>query len=108
MRATGLLMAVVIAACVASCGTNRDDMTGAYGKSTKLSTEDDSIFKIAVLQHGGLDLKPLKVSHQVVAGTNYCFKCVARNKKKVEVTVFEPLPGQGDARLVSISGREYK
>ena len=81
-------------------------MTGAYGKSMKLSAEDDSIFRRAVLQHGEQNLKPLKVSRQVVAGTNYCFKCVDGNKKKVEVVVFEPLPGQGDARIVSIDGQE--
>lgn len=28
-------------------------------------------------------------------------------KKKVEVVVYEPLPGQGDARILSIGGKEY-
>ena len=33
--------------------------------------------------------------------------CVDNNKKKVEVVVYEPLPGQGDARILSIGGKEY-
>lgn len=27
--------------------------------------------------------------------------------KKVEVVVYEPLPGQSDARILSIDGKEY-
>lgn len=36
-----------------------------------------------------------------------CYECVDNNKKKVEVVVYEPLPGQGDARILSIGGKEY-
>lgn len=50
-------------------------MVGAFGKSTKLTSEEDSLFKAV--------------------------------KKKVEVVVYEPLPGQGDARILSIGGKEY-
>lgn len=82
-------------------------MVGAFGKSTKLTSEEDSLFKAVVLSHSNLQLKPLKVSRQVVAGTNYRYECVDNNKKKVEVVVYEPLPGQGDARILSIVGKEY-
>lgn len=57
-------------------------MVGAFGKSTKLTTEEDSLFKAVVLSHSNLQLKPLKVSRQVVAGTNYRYECVENNKKK--------------------------
>lgn len=56
-------------------------MIGAFGKSTKLTTEEDSLFKAVVLSHSNLQLKPHKVSHQVVAGTNYRYECVDNNKK---------------------------
>ncbi len=82
-------------------------MVGAFGKSTKLTSEEDSLFKAVVLSHSNLQLKPLKVSRQVVAGTNYRYECVDNNKKKVEVVVYEPLPGQGDAHILSIGGKEY-
>ena len=82
-------------------------MVGAFGKSTKFTSEEDSLFKAVVLSHSNLQLKPLKVSRQVVAGTNYRYEWVDNNKKKVEVVVYEPLPGQGDARILSIAGKEY-
>ena len=51
-------------------------MVGAFGKSTKLTSEEDSLFKAVVLSHSNLQLKPLKVSRQVVGGTNYRYECV--------------------------------
>ena len=93
---------------MASCAsTQKFQMVGAFGKSTKLTTEEDSLFQAVVLSHSNLQLKPLKVSRQVVAGTNYRYECVDNNKKKVEVVVYKPLPGQGDARILSIGGKEY-
>lgn len=61
-------------------------MIGAFGKSTKLTTEEDSLFKAVVLSHSNLQLKPHKVSHQVVAGTNYRYECVDNNKKKLRLS----------------------
>ena len=82
-------------------------MEGVFGKSTKLTTEEDSLFKTVVLSHSNMQLKPLKVSRHAVAGTNYRYECVDNNKKKVEVVVYEPLQGQSDARILSIDGKEY-
>lgn len=56
-------------------------MVGAFGKSTKLTSEEDSLFKAVVLSHSNLQLKPLKVSRQVVGGTNYRYECVDNKKK---------------------------
>ena len=48
------------------------------------------------------------VWHHAPAPKNLkCYECVDNNKKKVEVVVYEPLPGQGDARILSIGGKEY-
>ena len=80
-------------------------MVGAFGKSTKLTSEEDSLFKAVVLSHSNLQLKPLKVSRQVVAGTNYKYECINENKRTVEVVIFQPLPEQGEARILSINGK---
>lgn len=108
MKKTILFAFVAVVVGMTSCGTNRNVMTGAYDKSTKLSAEEDSIFRVAVSSHSELNLKPLKVSRQVVAGMNYRYTCVDTNKNKVEVVIYEPLPGQGDARITSVNGKEYK
>lgn len=102
-----LALATIIIGMASCASTRKTQMVGAFGKSTKLTTEEDSLFKTVVLSHSNLQLKPLKVSRQVVAGTNYRYECVDNNKKKVEVVVYEPLPGQGDARILSIGGKEY-
>ncbi len=108
MKKIRLFTFVAFAIGLVSCGTNRDVMTGAYDKSKKLDVEADSIFRVAVLSQKELNLKPLKVSRQVVAGMNYRFTCIDSNKKKVEVVVYEPLPGQGKAHITSVNGLEYK
>lgn len=100
-----LALATIIIGMASCASTQKSQMVGAFGKSTKLTTEEDSLFKAVVLSHSNLQLKPHKVSRQVVAGTNYRYEC--NNKKEVEVVVYEPLPGQGDARILSIGGKEY-
>lgn len=102
-----LALATIIIGMASCASTPKFQMVGAFGKSTKLTSEEDSLFKAVVLSHSNLQLKPLKVSRQVVGGTNYRYGCVDNNKKKVEVVVYEPLPGQGDARILSIGGKEY-
>lgn len=72
---------------MASCAsTKKTQLVGAFGKSTKLMTEEDSFFKVVVLSHSNLQLKPLKVSRQVVAGTNYRYECVDNNKKRLRLS----------------------
>ena len=63
--------------------------------------------KAAVLSHSDLQLKPLKVSRQVVAGMNYRYECIDQNHKKVEVVVYQPLPGTGEAQVTSVNGKDY-
>lgn len=102
-----LVLTAAIAGSVSCASVSNRHMTGAYGKSAKLTVEEDSLFKAVVLKHSDLQLKPLRVSRQVVAGTNYRYECVGKNKRKVEVVVYEPLPGQGEARVLSVDGKEY-
>ncbi len=94
---------------MAACACDKGDRTvGAYGKSDKLGAEEDSLFRAAVLSCAGLRLKPLKVSRQVVAGTNFRYECVDENGRKVEVVVFQPLPYTGEeARVTSVGGKQY-
>lgn len=94
-----LALATIIIGMASCASIQKSQMEGTFGKSTKLTTEEDSLFKAVVLSHSNLQLKPLKVSRQVVAGTNYRYECVDNNKKKVEVVAYEPLPGQDDARI---------
>ena len=100
-------LAVMVLGMV-SCATPRKSyMVGAYSKSSKLTAEDDSLFRAVVLSHSDLQLRPVKVARQVVGGMNYRYECVDRNKRKVEVIVFEPLPGRGAAHVVSVNGKAY-
>ena len=108
MKILRTLALIATITTVASCSCQQKaEMVGAFGKSTKLTAEEDSLFKAVVLSHNDLQLKPLKVSRQVVAGTNYCYECVDANKKKVEVVVYQPLPGAGKAQILSINGKDY-
>ena len=66
-----LALATIIIGMASCVSTQKSQMVGAFDKSTKLTTEEDSLFKAVVLSHGNLQLKPLKVSRQVVAGTNW-------------------------------------
>ena len=61
-------------------------MVGAFGKSIKLTSEEESLFKAVVLSHSNLQLNPLKVSRQVVGGTNYRYECVDNNKKRLRLS----------------------
>ncbi len=108
MNVSKAFILTIMAFGMVSCASvSSRQMVGAFGKSTKPTAEEDSLFKAVVLKHGDLQLKPLKVSRQVVAGTNYRYECVGKDKRKVEVVVYEPLPGQGEARVLSVDGKEY-
>ncbi|MBP5612327.1 MAG: hypothetical protein J6X20_06365, partial [Bacteroidales bacterium] len=45
--------------------------------------------------------RPLFVRTQVVAGLNYAFVC----REGVNITIYAPLPGQGDPRVTSTERR---
>ncbi len=95
--------------CTAACGNcGQPEMVGAFGKSSRPTEQEKYLFESVVHSHGDLQqLKPLKVSRQVVSGTNYRYECRGNRHKRVEIIIFEPLPGQGEARILQIDGKEY-
>lgn len=100
-RAFSLLLPILFAA---SCGTiNSTQLAGGFGRPARLTDEDMAVFRETV--DSGLGLRPRKVAKQVVAGTNYLFECTGADGHKVDIIVFEPLPGRGDARVTRIDGR---
>ena len=101
---TTVLMSFVL--FMASCSSNKvltptHTLVSAYHKSTTITDEEFFLFKTVMQSHSDLQLKPIKVSRQVVAGTNYKYECINENKRTVEVVIFQPLPGQGEARILS-------
>lgn len=59
-----------------ACTTKKDskeNKTGGYSQSTKLTESDKKIFEEATAKLVGVEYEPLKVSTQVVNGTNYKF-----------------------------------
>lgn len=85
---------VLAVAMLVSCAGGNRGLVGAYSKPQRLTEEDKALFEAVVTPEFG-DLKPRRVSYQVVAGTNYRFECRDSNGKKVFVTVYVPLPGSG-------------
>lgn len=81
-----LALATIIIGMASCASIQKSQMEGTFGKSTKLTTEEDSLFKAVVLSHSNLQLKPHKVSRQVVAGTNYRYECVDNNKKRLRLS----------------------
>lgn len=101
-----LALATIIIGMASCASTQKSQMVGAFGKSTKLTTEEDSLFKAVVLSHSNLQLKPHKVSAKLWLEQTIVMNAWITTKK-VEVVVYEPLPEQGDARILSIGGKEY-
>ena len=85
---TTVLMSIVL--FMASCSSNKvltqaDTLVGAYDKSTTITDEEFSLFKTVMQSHSDLQLN--------------------ENKRTVEVVIFQPLPGQGEARILSVNGK---
>ena len=101
---TTVLMSIVL--FMASCSSNKVlTQADTYDKSTTITDEEFSLFKTVMQSHSDLQLKPIKVSRQVVAGTNYKYECINENKRTVEVVIFQPLPGHGEARILSVNSK---
>lgn len=88
--------------------TRTEQMTGGYTNQRPLSEEEKELFKTATAKLLGVKYTPESVAVQIVAGTNYRFICTAQTVTreprtyKAEVTVFKPLPGQGEAHVTDI------
>lgn len=96
--------------------TVRQQLCGGYTVQREF-TEDELAMFTSATSSCEAALTPLSVSTQVVAGTNYRFYCrfegaldslrdgtldEGGNSGHCWVTIFRPLPGQGEPKLVSI------
>ena len=115
-----ILILTLAAAALAACGgpgrkaakteesKERVVMTGGYTEQRPLSEQEQALFHQLMQGLTGVAYTPESVATQVVAGINYRFVCKARTVTldpetyQAEVTVSQPLPGQGEARITSI------
>lgn len=86
---------------------------GAYTKQRRPTDEQKALF-YSVIENlsDRVEYEPMNVGVQVVAGTNYRFLCKGYEKsangsrdRKIyaEIIIHQPLPGQGDPKIISIS-----
>ena len=94
----------------------KEQLAGGYSKMRKPADEEIELLKKATDDDGMIIYTPLYVSSQVVAGTNYRFWCIwddlGADLKEYKqptktygycwITVFKPLPGQGEPNVTSI------
>lgn len=86
-------------------GTDEKNLVGAYGESRTPTEDDLAVFAAATKDYGYLNLTPLSVSSQIVAGTNYMFSCNMKafgEDLSAMVKIFRPLPGRGEPQLISV------
>lgn len=108
------LLGILLLACTA-CGSGRTPSTapatapaeaplaGGYAAPRQLTPEEKALFETVTAGLQGVAYDPQSVQTQVVAGTNYRFRCKAHTLQgalhtyEAEITVFVPLPGRGGA-----------
>lgn len=96
---------LVILFVLVACKSNNNALVGAYGKTVEISPEVRALFIQAMKNDVRFTL--VKVRTQVVAGTNYEFICVDADKNQHIIVIFNPLPGRGEPRIVSIDGKPF-
>lgn len=89
-----------------AAGKTDEMLMGGYSEQRPLTAEDSAVFATATKDYAYLQLKPLSVSTQIVAGTNYLFLCTMsgfnRPPTETMVKIFKPLPGRGEPELVVV------
>ena len=89
-----------------AAGKTDEMLMGGFSEQRPLTAEDSAVFDAATKDYGYLQLKPLSVSTQVVAGTNYLFLCTMsgfnRPPTETMVKIFKPLPGRGEPELIVV------
>jgi flavodoxin len=87
-------------------GKTDEMLMGGYSGQRPLTADDSAAFAEATKDYAYLDLKPLSVSSQVVAGMNYLFVCEMKAfgglATQTNVKIFKPLPGRGEAQLIGV------
>lgn len=75
-------------------------IAGGWSRYEKLTTEDETVFEEATQGIIGVSYTPLSVSRQIVSGTNYRFRCIARPSTiepiqyEAIVQIYAPLKGK--------------
>lgn len=87
-------------------GKTDEMLMGGYSEQRPLVAEDSAVFAEATKDYAYLGLKPLSVSTQVVAGTNFLFVCEMKAfggpAVQANVKIFRPLSGRGNPELISV------
>lgn len=87
-------------------GKTEEMLSGGYSEQRPVTDEDEAVFTAATKDYGYLNLKPMSVSTQVVAGMNYMFICEMQAfggaLETVKVKVFKPLPGKGNPQMMGV------
>jgi len=102
MKYFKLLTAVAVSCLVLSCM----EMVGAFSSERDITDDELALFDIAY--SGDISLTPKTVATQVVSGTNYAFVCRDSEKKVYTVIIYEPLPGQGEPEVLSVTEGNLK
>ena len=89
-----------------AAGKTDEMLMGGFSEQRPLTVEDSAVFATATKDYAYLGLKPLSVSTQVVAGTNFLFTCEMNAfggpAVLTNVKIFRPLPGQGEPELIVV------
>jgi hypothetical protein len=87
-------------------GKTEEMLMGGFSKQRPLTAEDSVAFAEGSKDYAYLNLKPLSVSSQVVAGMNYIFVCEMKAfggpAIQTNVKIFKPLPGRGETQLIGV------
>ena len=87
-------------------GKTEETLCGGFSEQRPLTAEDSAVFAKAAEPYAYLNLRPLSVSTQVVAGMNYLFVCEMKAfggpAKEARVRIFRPLPGRGEPELIVV------
>lgn len=113
-----LTIAALAAMLLTACGSpekrtekqqEKTILCGGYTGQRPLEASDRELFRRATTGMTGVSYTPESVATQVVAGTNYRFICTAKTMTpgletyEAEIIVFQPLPGQGEAKIAKIT-----
>lgn len=87
-------------------GKTDEMLMGGFSEQRPLAAEDSAVFAEATKDYVYLGLRPLSVSTQIVAGTNYLFVCEMKAfggpATQTNVKIFKPLPGRGVAEMIVV------
>lgn len=87
-------------------GKTDEMLMGGFSDQRPLTAEDSAVFVAATKDYAYLNLKPLSVATQVVAGMNFLFVCEMKAfggpASQTNVKIFRPLPDRGAPELLAV------